>query len=394
MIILRKKLGYKNTYFLWFSLRKILFILIINIIGLSLRAQSGSSSYNISLDSSEANDAYSRRSNSILLGELIPVNQINLQKGVHLLDFETSTRQWQGVTNPFDTMGVGSFTSKNHESIYRIRYAYPLSRYTYIGLILGMADRWEAELYDESGMIDPEIFAGYHMPWKNGNVRLGVSFSPSLGNAKLSRSIDATSESAKGNFYRGGWSVKPEAAITMRMNRFIIGGEFSYLYFGERTRDETVSVSSEALSDPDVQVGLNHQYLGYTQPYYQNASYSTANNYFSTDQDIQTTITGGNVWALKGLIEVPDWYRSGVEVIFGQVDTSMRTNNLGLKTENSGGSFQEFRLYGRYRYSDNFSVTPLISWMPEYPLLLGQERMDSTDSVWGFQLTLRSKFEL
>ncbi len=329
----------------------------------------------------------------ILLSQLIPVNQINLQKGVHLLDIDGYYRQWEGVTNPFDTMGAGSFSSNNHEMLYRLRYAYPLARYTYIGLTLGYASHWEAQLYDESGITDPELFIGQHMPWQNGNFRLGLSFSPSLGPAKLDRSINSTTESAKGNFYRGGFSVKPEAGVSMRTNKLIIGAEFSYLYFGDRTRNETVDVTQDGLRDQNVLLGLNHRYLGYSQ--YSTQGYGAGSTYFRTGREsISTTISGGNIWAIKGLIEVPDWQRLGAEIIYGQVDNSTRTNNLGSKIVNSGGDFQEVRVYSRYRYSDNFSITPLLSWMPSYPLYNGQERMDSTSNVFSFQLTLRSKFEL
>lgn len=335
----------------------------------------------------------SYESDGILLGSLLPISQINLQKGIHLIDIEGSYSQWQGYTNPFDTMGAGSFNSKNRESLYRIRYAYPLARYTYIGLNLGFATRWEAELYDESGVVDPELFIGQHIPWRNGNFRLGLSVSPSLGPATLSRDINATTEKAKGNFYRGGFSVKPEVGFSMRANKILFGAEASYLYLGDRVRNDSLSITQDGLKDKDVQLGLNNQYLGY--PQYSTQNYGAGASYFATgSENISNTISGGSIWAVKGLIEVPDWQRLGAEVIYGYVDSSTRSNSLGTRVVNSGGDFQEYRLYGRYRYGDNFSVIPLISWMPTYPLLKGQERMDSTSNAFSFQLTLRSKFEL
>jgi hypothetical protein len=126
--------------------------------------------------------------------------------------------------------------------------------------------------------------------------------------------------------------------------------------------------------------------------------YSQGNYYgvplLSGSDTIDTTITGGHTWAIKGLIEIPDWQRAGAEIIYGQVGSSMRENSYGKQVENEGGSFQEVRLYARYRHSDQLSITPVASWMPTLPLLRGQERMESTSNVWGFQLTIRSKFQL
>ncbi len=84
---------------------------------------------------------YWKQSEVPLLGQLVPVNQINLQKGVHLFDVETIGKQWQGLTNPFDTMGLGSYDTTNQETLIRLRYAYPLARYTYIGVTAGFATR-------------------------------------------------------------------------------------------------------------------------------------------------------------------------------------------------------------------------------------------------------------
>lgn len=325
-----------------------------------------------------------------LLGQLIPVNQINLQKGVHLFDVELLSKKWEGMTNPFDTMGLGSFSTDNHESLVRLRYAYPLARYTYVGIALGFAQRWEAELYDESGITDPEIFIGHHIPWRNGDFRLALTASPGLGNSKVERDIDIDKESAKGNFYRGGWSVRPEAAMTIRTGKVLFGAEVSYLYLGERTQDEYLTVSQSALSDSTTANGLIQHYLGVE-------GYATSYNDASAFQNldyIQSKITGGHTWAVKGLVEVPDWYRLGAEFIYGQVGSSTRENDLGKVVENEGGDFQEVRVYGRYKYSDQMSLTPLISWMPSLPAIRGQERMDSTSNVWGVQLTFRSKFEL
>lgn len=334
---------------------------------------------------------YWKRAEVPLLGQLIPVNQINLQKGVHLLDVETLGKKWEGVTNPFDTMGLGSFSTSNHEALFRVRYAYGLGRYTYVGATLGFATRWEAELYDESGMIDPEFFIGHHLPWRNGNFRMALSFSPGLGPAKVERDISLDKESAKGNFYRGGWTLRPEASLTVRTGKVLLGAEASYLYFGERTQDEYLSISPEALNDAATVNGLAQNYLGLD-------SFGYAQGYgasgFQGIDTVQTKITGGHTWAIKGLVEVPDWQRVGAEFIYGQVSSSTRANDLGKEVDNEGGAFQEVRLYGRYKYSDQMSLTPLISWMPSLPLSRGQERLDSTSNVWGFQLTFRSKFEL
>lgn len=336
---------------------------------------------------------YWKRSDGPLLGQLIPVNQINLQKGVHLLDVEVMGKQWKGVTNPFDTMGLGSYDTNNQETLVRIRYAYPLARYTYIGVTAGFSNRYEAELYNESGMIDPEIFIGQHIPWRNGNVRLSLSASPSLGPAELNRKIGINDESAKGNMNRGGWSLRPEVSVTARINKVIIGGEANYLYLDDRTVNEKVSVSPDALMDPSVQAGLTHQYLG---PNTSSLGYGSGiSNYglFSGTEEIQTIISGGSAWAVKGLIEIPDWYRLGAELIYGQVDTSTRKNDFGKVVQNDGGDFQEVRVYGRYKFNEKMSLTPLLSWMPSMPLTRGQQRLDSTSDVFGFQLTLRSKFD-
>jgi hypothetical protein len=328
-----------------------------------------------------------------LLGQLIPVNQINLQKGVHLLDLEMLGKKWEGMTNPFDTMGLGSFSTQNQEALFRVRYAYPLARYTYVGISVGFATRWEAELYDESGITDPEIFVGHHIPWRNGDFRLGFTFSPSLGVNHVERDITLDDETAKGNFYRGGWSARPEAALTIRTGKVLFGAEGSYLYFGDRTQDEFVSVSPEALNDPSTYNGLSQHFLGvdsYNQGY--GSGYDAT--VFQDLDYIQNKISGGHTWAIKGLLEIPEWQRLGAEVIYGQVGTSQRENDFGKVVENEGGEFQEIRVYGRYKYSDKMSLTPLFSWMPSLPLVRGQERMDSTSNVWGVQLTFRSKFEL
>lgn len=341
-----------------------------------------------------AGSDYWKKSDVPLLGQLIPVNQINLQKGVHLFDIETLGKKWEGMTNPFDTMGLGSFSTDNQEALLRVRYAYPLARYTYVGATLGFATRWEAELYDESGITDPEIFIGHHMPWRNGDFRLALAFSPSLGPSSVERNIDIDKESAKGNFYRGGWSVRPEAAMTIRTGKVLFGAEVSYLYFGERNQDESLSVSPEAMTDPQTADGLIQHYLGvdgYSDSY--TYGYSDASAFQNIDS-VQSKITGGHTWAVKGLIEIPDWQRLGAEFIYGQVDSSIRENDFGKQVENEGGDFQEVRVYGRYKYNDQMSLTPLISWMPSMPLFRGQERMDSTSNVWGVQLTFRSKFEL
>ncbi len=346
---------------------------------------------------------YWRRSESPLLGQLIPVNQINLQKGVHLLDVETLGKKWEGVTNPFDTMGLGSFSTQNQEALLRFRYAIPLGRYTYIGATIGFASRWEAELYDETGLMDPELFIGHHFPWQNGNLRLALTASPSLGPSKVDRTIDLEDETAKGNFYRGGWSVRPEAALTMRAGKVIFGAEVSYLYFGDRQQDENVTVSEEALNDPETVNGLAQHYLGaesydtygadYGSGYNANSNYAVASQ-FQDSTIIQSTISGGHTWAIKGLIEIPEWERLGGEFIYGQVGGSTRENDLGKVIENEGGDFQEVRVYARYRYSDQMSLTPLISWMPSLPSFRGEERLESTSNVWGVQLTFRSKFQL
>lgn len=332
-----------------------------------------------------------------LLGQLVPVNQINLQKGVHLFDIETIGKQWQGLTNPFDTMGLGSYYTTNQEALIRLRYAFPLARYTYIGVTAGVATRSEAELYEESGMVDPEIFIGQHFPWKNGNFRLSLTASPSLGPSEVQRSINLDTDSAKGNFYRGGWSVRPEASITARMGKVLLGAEASYLYMGERTINEQVSVSQDALQDQDVITGLTHQYLGAYPSQYGSTGVNGlvgSGAFAQGEETIQTIVTGGNVWAVKGLLEFPDWYRLGGEVIYGQVDSSIRKNDFNKEVRNEGGDFQEVRLYGRYKFSDQMSLTPVISWMPDLPLTRGQERIESTSDVWGFQLTFRSKFAL
>jgi len=338
---------------------------------------------------------YWKQSEVPLLGQLVPVNQINLQKGVHLFDIETIGKQWQGLTNPFDTMGLGSFDTQNQEAIIRLRYAYPLARYTYIGVTAGFASRSEAELYHESGMIDPEIFIGQHIPWRNGNFRLSLTASPSIGPSEVKRSISIDSDSATGNFNRGGWSIRPEASVTARVNKFLFGAEVNYLYMGERTINEDITVTQEALLDPDIQTSLTHQYFGYNQSQFGFGSNGLAGSSgFENGQTIQTTVTGGNAWAIKGLLEIPDWYRVGGEIIYGQIDSSLRKNDFGKEVQNEGGDFQEVRLYGRYKFSDNMSLTPLISWMPSLPLTRGQQRIESTQDVWGFQLTFRSKFEL
>lgn len=343
---------------------------------------------------------YWQRSETPILGELIPVNQINLQKGVHLFDVETLGKSWEGMTNPFDTMGLGSFSTSNDERLIRLRYATALSRYTYIGATIGFANRWEAELYDESGITDPEVFIGHHMPWRNGNFRLALSFSPSLGPAQLSREISLEKESAKGNFYRGGWSVRPEVAMTVRAGKVLLGAEVSYLYFGERTQNEDLKVSPEALQDSTTVNGLYQHYLGtsqYGQDFYGAGFGSTpygATGLLQGADTIQNKLSGGHTWAVKGLLEVPDWQRLGAEFIYGQVGSSLRENSYGKQVENEGGSFQEVRVYGRYRHNDQMSLTPLISWMPSLPALRGQERLDSTSNVWGFQLTFRSKFQM
>lgn len=340
---------------------------------------------------------YWKQSEVPLLGQLVPVNQINLQKGVHLFDVETIGKQWQGLTNPFDTMGLGSYDTTNQEALIRLRYAYPLGRYTYIGVTAGFASRSEAELYEESGMIDPEIFIGQHFPWRNGNFRLSLSASPSLGPAEVERNISLDTDSAKGNFYRGGWSVRPEASVTARVNKVLLGAEVSYLYMGERTINEHISVSQDAMQDQDVITGLTHQYLGSNQSQF---GYSGFNGlagsgaFANGEETIQTRVAGGNAWAIKGLLEFPDWYRLGGEVIYGQVDSSTRINDFDKEVQNEGGDFQEVRVYGRYKFSDQMSLTPVISWMPSLPLTRGQQRIESTSDVWGFQLTFRSKFEL
>ncbi|MEY4617791.1 MAG: hypothetical protein RJB66_2751 [Pseudomonadota bacterium] len=338
---------------------------------------------------------YWKRSETPLLGELIPVNQINLQKGVHLFDIETLGKSWEGMTNPFDTMGLGSFSTSNQETLLRLRYAAALSRYTYFGATAGFANRWEAELYDESGLADPEFFIGHHIPWRNGNFRMALTFSPSLGPASLEREVSLEKESAKGNFYRGGWSVRPEVAMTVRTGKVLIGAEMSYLYFGERTLNEKLNVSPEALNDPITMNGLYQHYLGAfgsAQDLNNGALYSNAGLMQGSD-GFQTKISGGHTWAVKGLIEIPDWQRLGAEFIYGQVGSSLRENSFGRQVENEGGSFQEVRVYGRYKANDQMSITPLVIWMPSMPALRGQERLDSTNNVWGVQLTFRSKFK-
>lgn len=339
---------------------------------------------------------YWKQSQVPLLGQLIPVNQINLQKGVHLFDVEMLGKHWQGLTNPFDTMGLGSFSADNHETLMRLRYAFPLARYTYIGVTFGFASRWEAELYDESGLLDPEIFIGQHIPWRNGNFRLSLSASPSLGPAEVTRKITVDQDSANGNFYRGGWSIRPEASITARVDKVLLGVEASYLYLGDRTMNESVSASSDVLQDPAIMSGLAHQYLGVnsTQTGYNSSYGASGMDVFAYGDPIQTLVTGGHAWAIKGLIEIPDWSRLGGEIIYGQVDASTRKNDFNREVFNEGGAFQEIRVYGRYKFNDQMSLTPLISWMPSLPLTRGQERMSSTSDVWGLQLTFRSKFEL
>lgn len=328
-----------------------------------------------------------------LVGQLIPVNQINLQKGIHLFDVEGVVKRWEGMVNPFDSMGSGSFATSNQEQLLRLRYAYGLTRYTYVGATLGFASRWEAELYDDSGLADPEIFAGHHIPWQKGDVRLAITFSPSFGASKVERTIGDT-ESARGNFLRGGWSLRPEGAVTMRAGKVLLGGEASFLYFGERTQDETVNVAAQYLNDPLTIEGLNQNYLNTDSSGYGYSNATTSGSFFSTTNSIKSTVTGGHTWAVKALMEFPDWYRLGGELVYGQVGSSTRENNLGRRVESAGGSFQEVRVYGRYRYSDQLSVTPVVSWMPNLPEYRGQERLESTSNVWGLQLTVRSKFDL
>jgi hypothetical protein len=151
-------------------------------------------------------------------------------------------------------------------------------------------------------------------------------------------------------------------------------------------QDESLNVSPAAMTDPMTANGLIQHYLGVD-------GYSDASAFQGIDS-VQSKITGGHTWAVKGLIEIPDWQRLGAEFIYGQVGTSVRENDFGKQVENEGGDFQEVRVYGRYKYNDQMSFTPLISWMPDLPQMRGQERMDSTSNVWGVQLTFRSKFEL
>lgn len=328
---------------------------------------------------------YWKYSDTPLLGQVIPVNQINLQKGVHLLDIETIGKQYEGMTNPFDTMGLGSFSTDNKDALIRLRYAFALARYTYVGFTTGFASRWEAELYDDSGITDPEIFIGHHIPWKNGDFRLALTFSPSLGASSVERDVDVNKEKAKGNFYRGGWSVRPEAALTIRSGKVIFGAEASYLYLGERTHNESVILTPDAANDSTTVTGLSQHFLG---------SNSGDQSLLDKIDNVQSKITGGHTWAVKGLVEVPDWQRLGAEFIYGQVSSSSRENDFGKIVENDGGAFQEVRVYGRYKYNDNMSLTPLVSWMPSLPSVRGQDRLDSTSNVWGVQLTFRSKFAL
>lgn len=324
------------------------------------------------------------------LGQLQPVNQINLMEGYHLLDLDLNYSQWTGDLPPDQSFNLAHAESvHNQESNFNLRYAYGLFRFTYMGLNLGVMQKSEADYFQTQGYTDPDFFIGQHFPWDNGNFRLSLNTSPSLGVKSQTMKLSDEGQTFKSNGLRGGFEVKPAAAVSARMGPIIVGTEASYTYFGKRT------VETE---NPD---GLRDNF--YNQPNYgyftSNNNYpNSAPNYFNATPDLYAVpqtlyrqdITGGNVIGIKVNLEIPKWQRLGVEWMYDQIQARHYELENGYSFDTDSYNQSKVKTYARFKITNKMSLIPEINWIQAPPN--GVAITTNNQDIWLFGVTYRAKF--
>jgi hypothetical protein len=335
------------------NMKKLILISFIQFLILGQNAFSGETQFEVFSPESKDQELFS---NAPMLGQIQPVNQINLMQSYHLLDADINYSQWIGVLPADPIYQLTSVENvKSQETTFNLRYAYGLFRYTYLGLNIGFLQRNEAEFNQSEGPLDPELFIGQHFPWENGNIRLSFDASPSLGKGTKLMSLSDEGQTYKGNALRGGFKVKPAAAVYSRLGSVIVGAEASYSYFENRIH-ETEDLTS-----------------------------------ISTHE-----IAGGNITSLKFNFEIPKWERLGAEWMYEliqpqSITTESQSSYLTPTTATIESYNQnKFKAYARFKISNQMSVIPEINWIQAPPdgVLLTTNNQD----IWLLGLTYRSKF--
>jgi hypothetical protein len=310
----------------------------------------------------------------------------------HLLDAELSYSQWSGDLPTDQKYQLQNLDSvKSQETIINLRYAYGLFRYTYFGINAGFTQSSVADFNHSEGPMDPDFIIGQHFPWDNGNFRLSINASPSFGKNTEIVTISDSGQTIKSNSLRGGFKIKPEAAIYFRLGKLIIGSEASYTYFGRRVIENQNQIDSTNFynQSADYQYFSNSNYINNpnlnTNP---NPNPNFNNNLSSI---YSKDIYGGNILGFKLNLEVPNWQRLGVEWSFDQVQT--RHIELSNQFSYDTNSFfqNKFKTYIRVKLNNQMSLIPEVTWIQPPPdeVLLTNNNQD----IWLVGITLRSKFK-
>jgi hypothetical protein len=368
-------------------MKKLLFLCIIQILTLGLNALAGETQFEVFTPSVKSED----RQSGPLLGQLQPVNQINLMESYHLLDVDFSYSQWSGDLPPDSYYQLANVeTVKSQESSFNLRYAYGLFRHTYFGVNIGFLQRSEADFSRNEGPIDPDFFIGQHFPWENGNLRLSFNASPSFGKSTKTMSLSDEGQTFKGNALRGGFKVKPAVAVYSRMGPVIIGSEANYSYFGRRIVETENPVGQNNMYDQQSGYHLYNYNGVYNSNYANQTAYSNPEYYNFPSTLYQQEITGGNVVGLKVNLEVPKWQRLGAEWMYDMVQSQhvQLENRAGYDTD--AYNQNKFKTYARFKLTNQMSLIPEVNWIQAPPdgIYLTKNNQD----IWLFGLTFRSKF--
>jgi hypothetical protein len=365
-------------------MKKFLLLMTLQLFGLSLSA-SAQVDFEVYTPSSLVEDSKSPE-----LGQLQPVNQINLREGYHLLDLDLNYSQWSADLPPDQSFNLARVESvRSQETAFTFRYAYGLFRFTYLGLNLGVLQKSEGDFFLTQGYNDPDFFIGQHFPWENGDFRLTLYASPSLGVKSQTMNLSDEGQTFKSNALRGGFRIKPTAALSARVGPIILGSEASYTYFGKRV------VETE---NPE---GVHDNFYNQTNNgYFTNNSYNSNNNsntnqitpnYYAVPQTLyRQDITNGNIIGFKANLEVPRWQRLGLEYSIEQFQSRHYELENGYKFDTDSYNQSRVKTYARFKITNQMSIIPEINWIQAPPN--GTTLTANNDDIWLFGILYRAKF--